>query len=76
MTIYMPDGRPAPFLLTEAEAAEILRIDTCSVKNPSATLARYRAGGALRGIRVSRRILYPLNEIIRFVEEKAENDWC
>ncbi len=74
MTIYMPDGRPAPLLLTEDEAVQLLRIDSCNVKNTSATLARYRAGGTLRGVQISRRILYPIAEIERFIEEQVERN--
>ena len=71
---FMPDGRPAPDLLTEAEAVRYLRLDTVAVKNPSATLRRYREGGALRAVQISKAILYPLAELRKFVEKKTAED--
>lgn len=34
MTVYMPDGRPAPVLLTESEAIQFLRLDTMTARKP------------------------------------------
>ena len=72
MTVYMPTGKPAPLLLTEDEAIELLRLDQCGIKNPSATLARYRAGGTLRAVQISKRLLYPVGEIENFIERQME----
>lgn len=71
---YFPDGQPCPDLLTEAEATRYLRLDTISIQNPAATLRRYREGGALRAVQISKAILYPLVELRRFVEQKTAAD--
>lgn len=68
---YMPDGKPAPDLLTEPEAIVWLRLDTIAISNPSATLRRYRDGGTLRAVQISKKVLYPLTELRRFVELKT-----
>jgi hypothetical protein len=46
--IYFPDGRPAPLVLTEEEAAELLRLENGSQKSRF-TLQNYRPKGVLRG---------------------------
>lgn len=71
---FMPDGKPAPDLLTEAEAIRWLRLDTVAIKNPSATLRRYREGGALRGVQISKGVFYPLTELRRFLEQQVERN--
>ena len=45
---FMPDGKPAPELLTEQEAIRFLRLDVDGPKDPSATLKYYRDEGLLR----------------------------
>ncbi len=66
---------PCPELLTEEEAVRYLRLDTIrGLKNPSETLARYRATGYLRGTQVSKSIFYRRLELDRFLERlTAEN---
>jgi len=71
---YFPDGRPCPDILTEDEAVKYLRLDTIDIKNPGETLRRYRAGGSLRAVQISKAILYPLSELRRFIETLAENN--
>ncbi len=67
--------QPCPELLTEDEAIRYLRLDTITgLKNPSETLARYRAQGMLRGTQVSKRVFYRRVELDRFLERvTAEN---
>ena len=73
MTVYMPDGRPAPVLLTESEAIQFLRLDTIDLKHPDHTLRRYRDAGLLRCVQISRRIFYPVDELMAFIDrQKAE----
>lgn len=73
MTVYMPDGRPAPVLLTESEAIQFLRLDTIDLKHPDHTLRRYRDAGLLRCVQISRRIFYPTDELMAFIDrQKAE----
>jgi hypothetical protein len=53
-TIYMPDGRPAPVLLTEAELIQFLRLDLIDVSFPGQTIRRYRDAGLLRAVQISK----------------------
>lgn len=60
---------PCPDLLTESEAVRYLRLDTINgLRNPSETLARYRAMGLLRGTQVSKSIFYRRIELERFLD--------
>ncbi len=78
-TPYLPDGsggwRPAPLVLTEAELVMMLRLDEPGgpVK-PAETIRRYRDKGLLRGCRVGRAIVYPLDEVRRFLAVKVAAD--
>ena len=71
-TVYMPDGRPAPVLLTEAELIQFLRLDLIEVRFPKQTIQRYRDKGLLRGCQVSKQILYPTSEVMRFIDRQTE----
>ena len=71
-TIYMPDGKPAPPVLTEQEAIKLLRLDTIALKHPESTLRRYRDMGLLRCVQISKKVLYPLDELMEFVERQKE----
>lgn len=74
----LPDGNggftPCPELLTEEEAIRYLRLDTIQIKNPTATLRRYRETGMLRGVQVSKRIFYKRTELERFVVQLMEKN--
>lgn len=65
----MPDGkggfRPCPDLLTEDEAILYLRLDTIKIRNPAATLRRYRDAGLLRAVQISKSVFYPRIELSR-----------
>jgi len=63
-----PDGRPAPAVMTADEAASFLRLDG---PNPLRTLKFYRDSGQLVGVRLGRRVRYPLAEVMRFLAEKT-----
>jgi len=65
----MPDGRPAPYLMTKAEVAEFLRLDGSQL---GVKLWRLRRNRGLRGLKVGRCVLYPLNEVLRFVHNEVE----
>lgn len=69
--IYFPDGRPAPLVLTEEETIILLRLDN-GPKRPKYTLQYYREEGLLGGIRIGKRIRYPLEEIIKFLRRQGE----
>ena len=66
---FMPDGRPAPLVLTADEVIFLLRLDGNS---PERTLKFYRDEGLLKGIRIGRRVRYPLSEVLRFLAQKME----
>jgi hypothetical protein len=65
---YLPDGRPAPAVMTTAEVIEFLRLDS---DKGSRTLKYYRDEGELTGIRLGRSVKYPLSEVMRFLNEKV-----
>ena len=65
--VYMPDGSPAPELMTEEEAIRFLRLDTDGPANPSSTLKYYRDQGLLRPTRVGKKNRYMKTELLRFL---------
>ena len=66
--VFLPDGRPAPGLLTADETVSLLRLDNA---NPLRTLKFYRDEGLLVGIRVGKKVRYPLTEIMQFMAQKV-----
>lgn len=70
--VYMPDGRPAPLILSEEELVFLLRLDKDSggPKNPAYTLAYYRKHG-LRSIQMGKRIRYFLPDVLVFLENQS-----
>lgn len=66
--MFLPDGRPAPAILTSDETISLLRLEGNS---PERTLKFYRDEGLLVGIRIGRKVRYPLSEIMRFLAKKA-----
>jgi hypothetical protein len=66
---YLPDGRPAPVVLTAEETAGLLRLD---VGDPLRTLKHYRDENELRGFRLGRKVRYRLADVLAFLERKAE----
>jgi hypothetical protein len=66
---YMPDGRPAPAVMTADEVAAFLRLDGNAIR----TLKYWRDQGVLRGVRMGRKIRYPLGEVMRFIDRKLAN---
>ena len=74
----LPDGNggftPCPELLTEDEAIRFLRLDTVNIKDPAATLRRYRDAGLLRAVQISKKIFYPRAELELFVMRLMEQN--
>jgi len=66
--VFLPNGHPAPAVLTADETIELLRLDGNS---PERTLKYYRDEGLLIGIRIGRKVRYPLAEVMRFLAQKA-----
>ena len=71
-TVYMPDGSPAPYVLTADEAIEFLRINTNGTAHPEATLQYYQTEGLLYPITIGKCRKYPLNELLRFIDRLSE----
>ena len=72
-TIYFPDGRPVPEVLTEKDLIKLLRLDEDGPTEPHLTIQYYRNKGLLRGIRIGKRIRYTKQEVIIFLEKQT--DW-
>ena len=68
--IFLPDGRPAPAVLTAEELISLLRLEG---EHPERTLRYYRDENLLTGIRLGKRVRYPLGEVMRFVSKKIED---
>lgn len=60
---------PMPDLLTAEQAIVFLQIAKSKTKNPERTLVHYRTTGKLRGVQIGRAMLYPVQELDRFVRE-------
>ena len=71
-TAYMPDGTPAPYVMTAEEAIRFLRIDTNGTKHPEATLQHYINEGLLYPITIGKCRKYPLPELLRFINELSQ----
>ena len=65
--VYMPDGTPAPYVLTTSEAVKFLRLDMNGSKHPEATLEYYQQEGLLLPITIGKCRKYPLPELLRFI---------
>ena len=66
--VFLPSGKSCPELLTEAEAAQYLRIDNQTAK-PTRTLRYYRERKKLKGTRIGKNLLYSRRELDRFIEQ-------
>ena len=66
--VYMPDGSPAPYILTADEAVKFLRIDTNGTKHPENTLQHYITEGLLFPITIGKCRKYPLPELLKFID--------
>jgi len=70
-TIYFPNGKPVPEVLTEQELIELLRLNEDGPKDPALTIHYYRDKGLLRGIRIGKRIRYTKQEVLKFLENQT-----
>jgi hypothetical protein len=73
-SITFQPGDPCPDLLTADEAARYVRLDTVDIKNPTETLERYRKGGSLHGIQISKKVFYRRQDLDKFIEELYEEN--
>lgn len=70
-TVFMPNGKPAPLVLTEQELIVLLRLDVEGPKDPRITLQYYRDKGLLQGIRIGKRMRYTLGEVLKFLHSQS-----
>jgi len=68
---FMPDGRPAPAVMTADETAAFLRLDGKGER----TLKYWRDIGLLHGVRLGKTLRYRLCDVESFLAKKvAESD--
>ena len=65
-TVFMPDGAIMPEILTAEEAIRFLRLE--GENNPRRTLKYYRDKGKLCGVKIGRRMVYPKEALLNFVQ--------
>ena len=70
--VYMPDGSPAPYVMTAQDAIRFLRLDTNDTKHPELTLDYYQKEGLLRPVTIGKTRKYPLPELLRFIERLSQ----
>jgi len=71
-TVYMPNGIPAPEVMTQEEAIHFLRLDEANLKNPAITLQYYRDKGDLKGIRIGKSIRYTKEDLLTFLRNQSQ----
>lgn len=70
---FMPDGTPAPYVLTPEQAVKFLQLDG-QVKNPENSLKYYREEHLLKATYIGRRCLYSLKELCDFVDRQTKEN--
>ena len=70
LTPHMPDGQPAPAVMTPEDAATFLRIKAKGVRSALRTLR----GKGLRTVMFGGEIRYPLDEVVAFIERELETN--
>lgn len=65
---FLPDGSPAPAVLTASEVIKLLRLEG---DNPERTLKYYRDEGMLKGLRLGKKVRYRLIDVESFLAAKA-----
>ena len=70
--VYMPNGTPAPEVMTQQEAIHFLRLDEADLKNPATTLQYYRDKGILRGTKIGKTIRYTKEDLLDFLRNPAQ----
>jgi hypothetical protein len=66
--VYMPDGTPAPYVMTAEEAVKFLRLDTNGSKHPDTTLQYYIDEQMLVPVTIGKCRKYPLPALLRFID--------
>ncbi len=70
--VYMPNGTPAPEVMTAQETCRFLRLDEANLKNPATTLQYYRDKGILRGTKIGKTIRYTKEDLLDFLRNPAQ----
>lgn len=72
-TVWMPGDppRPCPPLLTQREAAILLRLDTTDTRFIDRAFERYASMGFIRATRIGRTTLYRLVDLLDAMEDFA-----
>jgi hypothetical protein len=70
--VYMPEGVPAPEVMTPQEAIHFLRLDQANLKNPATTLQYYRDKKELVGIRIGKSIRYTKADLLEFLRNQSQ----
>ena len=68
----MPDGRPAPTVMTPGEAIAFLRLDQTGIKDPLLSLRYYREKGLLKGVKIGLKLRYRLADLLDFLDRLGE----
>jgi hypothetical protein len=68
---FMPDGQPAPEVLSEQEVIKFLRLDEDG-KGCSYTLKYYRDKNLLKGIQIGKNLRYTKQEVLNFLALQTE----
>jgi len=72
-----PAGQDArPQLLTQEEAAQILRLDRLGLKDPKETLRYLRRTGQLGYVKVAGKVLIPMGELELYVRRHSARSWA
>lgn len=72
-TLYFPNGKRVPLVLTSEELCHFLRLDIDGPKSPESTLEYYREKKLLRGVKIGQHMRYFLPDVIKFLE--LQSDW-
>ena len=69
--IHFPDGRICPPIMTRDEVIELLRLREAGSTKPEYCLERLRNSGKLPAVRISKRSVYRLSDVLAFLEALA-----
>lgn len=63
---HMPDGTPAPAIMTTDEVIRFLRLNEIAVKRPEQTIDYYRQRG-LPALQLGRAVRFRLEDVVEWV---------
>lgn len=65
--VFLPSGKPAPYVLDESDLIAMLRLKRAGARK---TIAGYRRRGMLRGIKMGWDTVYLLKDVLDFLGRK------